>query len=36
MGFRQIRNSFLGGPYKKDYNSFGSMLDSPYFGKTTI
>ena len=33
MGFRQSRNSFLGGPYKKDYNSFESMLGFPDFGK---
>ena len=32
-GFPNIRGTFLGGPYNKNYSILGSKLGSPYFGK---
>ena len=33
LGFPQLRGTFFGGPYKKDYSILGSILGYPYFGK---
>ena len=31
--FPKLREYLFRGPYSKDYNTFGSMLGPPYFGK---
>ena len=33
LGFPKIMGTFFWGPQNKDYSIFGTVLESPYFGK---